>query len=97
MLLAAISPATWYNLGLAVVLIALAVGGILAYRAWSGVHEDEETASTEELWQAFEQARAAGELDDEEYARVRQRFEQGGPSRPASPRGGDEGQAQPPT
>jgi hypothetical protein len=79
MLLAAISPAAWYNIGLVVVLIAVVVAAVLAYRVWSEVNEDIAPASTDELLQSFEEARAAGELDDEEYARVRQRLEQGPP------------------
>ena len=68
---AAISPATWYNIGLAVVLVALAVAGVMAYCVWHEVNEEIEPATPEELLASFEQARAEGELDDDEYARVR--------------------------
>jgi hypothetical protein len=87
MLLAALSPAAWYNIGLIVVLIAVAVAGILAYRMWREVNEDIEPASTDELLQSFAQARSEGELDEEEYARVRLRLEQGPPPGPSPPRG----------
>ncbi len=70
-LLASFSARTWYNVGLVVVLAALALTGVVAYRAWHEAHEEIEPASAEELLATFEQARAAGELDEEEYARVR--------------------------
>ncbi len=74
-LVAALSEAAWYNIGLAVVVVALIVAAILAYRVYGEVNEDVEPASPEELLEAFEQARSEGELDDEEYQRVKQQFE----------------------
>jgi hypothetical protein len=70
-LLAALSSAMWYNIGLIVVLLALAVAGVMAYRVWHEVNEEIEPATPAELLATFEQARADGELDDEEYNRVR--------------------------
>ena len=72
---AALSEAAWYNIGLVVVVAALIVAGILAYRVYGEVNEDVDPASPEELLAAFEQARAEGELDEEEYERVRRRFD----------------------
>ena len=89
-LVAALSPETWYNLGLAVVLIALVVAAILGYRVWQEAHEDVEPATSEELLASFEEARARGELDQEEYARVRERIERSAP-RPPAERPGDPG------
>jgi hypothetical protein len=87
---AAISSATWYNIGLGVVLVALVVAGILAYRVWSEVNEDLEPASPEELLATFDQARAEGELDEEEYNRVRRHFEKAIPRQPGPhPHGGE--------
>jgi uncharacterized membrane protein len=82
---AAISPAAWYNLGLATILVAGLIAFIWAYRVWSEVNEEEDPATPDELMEAFEEARAAGELDDEEYARVRERLRQSGSSPPPRP------------
>jgi hypothetical protein len=77
---AAISPAAWYYIGLAALLIAGVVAFVWAFQVWSEVNEREEPATADELMQAFEEARAAGELDEEEYARVRERIRQPGSS-----------------
>ena len=74
-LVAALSDATWYNIGLAVVVVALVFAGVLAYRVYREVNEDVEPATPEELLASFEQARSEGELDEEEYQRVRRQFE----------------------
>jgi hypothetical protein len=74
-LVAALSEAAWYNIGLVVVVAALIVAGIMAYRVYGEVNEDVDPASPEEVLAAFEQARAEGELDEEEYERVRRRFD----------------------
>ena len=73
--LAALSPAAWYNLGLVVVLLAVVVAAVSAYRVWHEANEEIEPATPEELLASFEQARAEGVLDDEEYARVRRELE----------------------
>src|SRR4051812_42997951 len=86
-LLAAISPAAWYNIGLATILVVGTIVFVWAYRVWSEVNEKDDPATTEELMDALEEARAAGELNEEEYARVRERVRQEGvqpPTRPES-------------
>jgi len=82
-LLTTLSPAAWYNIGLIVVLVALAIAGVMAYRVWHEVNEEIEPATPEELLASFEQARSEGELDDDEYARVRREIEKAA-SRPPS-------------
>jgi hypothetical protein len=91
-LLGVLSEAAWYNLGLGVVVVALVFAGILAYRVYSEVNEDVDPASPEELMQAFEQARYDGELDEEEYQRVRRQFD-GAAEPPGSPKPGDQRKA----
>jgi hypothetical protein len=83
-LLAAISPATWYNAGLVVLLFVMAFACYWAYQVWSEVNEEEEPASTEELLASFEQARAQGDLDEAEYERVRKRIEETGDCPPGA-------------
>jgi hypothetical protein len=83
-LLVALSPAAWYNIGLIVVLVALAIAGVTAYRVWREINEEIEPATPEELLASFEQARSAGELDDDEYARVRREIEKSASRPPAS-------------
>ncbi len=83
-LLAALSPAAWYNIGLVVVLVALAIAVVMAYHVWHEVNEEIEPATPEELLASFEQARSEGELDDEEYARVRREIEKTAARPPAS-------------
>jgi hypothetical protein len=86
-LCAAISPASWYNIGLAALLVVGVVAFVWAYRVWSEINEREDPATAEELMEAFDEARAAGELDEEEYARVRERIRQPGSSPPPGNRG----------
>jgi len=96
-LLAALSPEVRYNIGLVVVLVSLVVAGVAVYRAWREVNEDVEPATTEELLASFKQARYAGDLDEEEYARVRRQVEQSAPLPPASrpPQCDDQGSTPP--
>jgi hypothetical protein len=62
--------------GLAVLGVLLVLCLIKAFRVWEEIHDVEEPASPVDLLESFEQAHAAGELDDEEFARVRQRLTQ---------------------
>jgi uncharacterized membrane protein len=75
-LLIALSERSLYNIGLVLVVLSLVVTSILAYRVWGEMHEDIEPATSDELMEPFDGARAAGELDAEEYARLRQRIQQ---------------------
>jgi hypothetical protein len=84
---AAISPAAWYNIGLAALLVVGVVAFVWAYRVWSEINEREDPATADELMEAFEEARAAGELEEEEYARVRERIRQPGSGPPSGKRG----------
>ncbi len=77
-LLGVISDRAWYNIGLAVVLLVLAVAFYWSYQVWMEMNEEVDPATTDELMASFDQARAAGELDDEEYAKVRKRIEHTG-------------------
>jgi uncharacterized membrane protein len=96
-LIATLSTEAWYNIGLAVVLVSLVIAGVVAYRIWREVNEDVEPATMEELLASFEQARYAGDLDDEEYARVRRQIEKPAPPPPASkpPQRDDQGSTLP--
>jgi hypothetical protein len=76
MLLVALSERALYYIGLVVVLVSLVVTSILAYRVWCEMNEDIEPATTDELLAPFDEARAAGELDEAEYARLRQRIQE---------------------
>lgn len=51
------------------------MASILAYRMWAEMHEDIESATADELLAPFNQARAAGEINHEEYARLRQHIQ----------------------
>lgn len=66
-----------YYIGLAVLVVAMIWGAVLAYRSWEEAHEDLAPATRDELLDVFEQARADGELDETEFARVRRRLDGG--------------------
>ncbi|APW59694.1 hypothetical protein [Paludisphaera borealis] len=66
-----------YYFGLAVLVVAMIWGAVLAYRSWEEAHEDLDPATRDELLDVFEQARADGELDEDELARVRSRLDRG--------------------
>ena len=65
-------------MGLAILLVCMVLAVVQAYRMWEEMHDVEEPDSPAELLEAFEEAHASGELDDEEFARVRSRL--AGPS-----------------
>ena len=67
------SPLLYY-LGLAALVAAMIWAGVVAYSSWIEAHEELDPASPAELLDAFERARAQGELDEEEFARVRSRI-----------------------
>ncbi len=60
-----------YYVGLAII-VAIMIGTIIAfYRTWAEIHEDTEPDSPQELFEAFREAHAAGQIDDRELERVR--------------------------
>jgi hypothetical protein len=74
-LVVVLSERALYNIGLVVVLLSLIVTTIWAYCVWHETNEDIEPATTDELLAPFDRALAAGELDDEEYARLRHQIQ----------------------
>lgn len=76
-LLAAASPegfnvsTTHYFIGLAILVVLMLVALSQAYRMWEDIHDVEEPDSPADLLASFEEAHAAGELDDDELERVR--------------------------
>ena len=86
---------SYYYAGLAALVVAMGVGAVWAYRSWEEAHEEIAPATRDELMEAFQQARLEGELDDQEFARIRSRIEtdstagESGRGRPRQgPRGG---------
>jgi uncharacterized membrane protein len=63
-----------YYVGLAILTVLLVVALVKAYRMWEEIHDVEEPDSPIDLLETFEEAHAAGELDDEEFERVRRRL-----------------------
>jgi hypothetical protein len=61
-------------LGIAVLAVLLALCLIKAYGLWQEMHDVEEPASPGELLQSFERAYYAGEMDADEFERVRSRL-----------------------
>jgi len=61
-------------IGLALLAVLLVVAMVKAYRVWGEIHDVEEPDSPGDLLASFEQAHAAGELDDEEFERVQERL-----------------------
>jgi len=82
--------ASYYFWG-ALLLITLVAALVAAYRVWEEIHDEEEPDSPSDLLESFEQAHAAGVLNDQEFHRVRQQFQgnstsEGKPDRPSPPR-----------
>ena len=76
-LFAVAGPTSYYYYGGLVLLAAAMIwAATLAHRSWEEANEDLDPATPDELLDAFEQARAEGELDENEFARVRRRIEQ---------------------
>jgi hypothetical protein len=73
----------WYYLGLALLVIVMVAALIAAYRVWEEIHDVEEPDSPADLLASFEQARAVGDLDEQEFDRVRRCLE-------AAPRADDQ-------
>ena len=65
--------ATTY-LPLALLAVLLTVLLVKAVGMWQEIHEAQEPITTSDLLDTFEQAHADGELDDDEFARVREQL-----------------------
>jgi uncharacterized membrane protein len=68
-----VSP-SYYYVGLGVLVVLMLVAGIKAYRMWEELQDVAEPDSPADLLETFEEAHAAGELDDQEFERVRRRL-----------------------
>jgi uncharacterized membrane protein len=68
-----ISP-QYYYVGLALLIVMIVIALVKAYRVWEEIRDVEEPDSPADLLQSFEEARAAGELNEEEMERVRQQL-----------------------
>ena len=73
-LMAALEPRRHYGpgyyLGLGVVAVVVLIALVKFYRVWQEVREEEEPDSPEDVLESFRRAHEAGEIDDEELARV---------------------------
>ncbi len=63
-----------YYIGLGVLVVLMIVALVKAYRMWEEINDVEEPDSPTDLLATFEAAHAAGEIDDEELERVRQKL-----------------------
>lgn len=69
-------------LGAVILVIALIVAVVVGWRNWQEAHEEEAADSPEDLLASFEEAHAAGDIDDDEIGRLRARL--AGDSSPSS-------------
>lgn len=77
-ILAVGGPASYYYYGgLGLLAVAMIWAAIIAQRSWEEANEDLDPATPDELLDAFRQARAEGELDENEFARVQRRLKRG--------------------
>jgi hypothetical protein len=65
---------SYYYVGLGVLAVLILIAGIKAYRMWEELRDVEEPDSPGDLLEKFQEAHDAGELDDQEFERVRQRL-----------------------
>jgi len=72
------SSPLYYYLGLAALVGAAIWAGMLAYSSWLEAHEELDPATPAELLDAFERARAQGDLSEEELANLRRRINKSG-------------------
>lgn len=63
--------ARYYYICLAILVVVLIFAIVKAHGVWEEINDVEEPDSPEDLLEAFEEAHATGELDDEEYERVK--------------------------
>jgi hypothetical protein len=66
----------YYYVGLAALVAVMIWSGILAYRSWEEATEEFDPATKDELLETFRQAKLEGELDEQEFERVRRRIEE---------------------
>ncbi|WP_406694632.1 hypothetical protein V5E97_26580 [Singulisphaera sp. Ch08] len=74
----------WY-IPLALFLMAMLVGLLMAYRLWQEMHEDDDPASDHERLSELEEAHFAGELDADELRRVRELLSRSNSPSPPEP------------
>jgi hypothetical protein len=68
---AAITPKLWSYLPLILLTVSILVGVPLAYRLWRETHEEDEPTRGADMLSDFEQAYAAGKMDEAEFHRIR--------------------------
>ncbi len=61
-------------MGLAILVVLMVIALVKAFRMWEEIHEVEQPDSPIDLLEAFEDAHAAGQLDDKEFEQVRRRL-----------------------
>lgn len=61
-------------IGAVILIIALIVAVVVGWRNWQEAHEEEATDSPEDLLASFEEAHAAGDIDDDEMRRLRSKL-----------------------
>jgi hypothetical protein len=71
MSMAAIDPRLWNYLPLVLLTVSILVGVPLAYRLWREAHEEDEPIRGADMLSDFEQAYAAGKMDEAEFRRLR--------------------------
>jgi hypothetical protein len=76
-------------IGTLLILVALVVALVVGWWYWREAHEEEASDSPEELLASFEEAHAAGEIDDEELQRLRDRLAPSSGRRPQPPPKGE--------
>ncbi len=69
-----VTSGRWYYLGVALLVCALIAAAITAYRLWFDLNDVEDPDRPEDLLEAFKEARAAGELDEQEFEKVRRQL-----------------------
>jgi hypothetical protein len=68
-----ISP-QYYYVGLALLIVMMVIALVKAYRVWEEIQDVEQPDSPADLLKSFEEARAAGELNEDEMDRVRKQL-----------------------
>lgn len=76
----------WSYLPAVLLLVAVVVAVVMAFRMWSEMQEDYSPASDLEVLSEMEQAHAAGEMDEAEFRRVREVLARSSPTPSATSR-----------